>query len=153
MSGNNEVPLDETRSLMSEQSTSEAVGESQDTAVTVSRLVSKPLKSVWMSLMTNAGAEALLGEGGQLPDKGHAWRSSGGAHGVTRSFHPLEQIRFTWHEDDDAPATLVDLKLAPEGDDTRVTIEHSHLPADLDRDKLAGRWEAAFDRILSATMD
>ncbi|WP_203568446.1 SRPBCC family protein [Aestuariimicrobium ganziense] len=133
---------------MSETTISEAPGEVQDTAVKVSRSVSHPLSSVWSALMTTEGAEALLGEGGRLGDKGHSWSATDGTHGVTRSFHPKEQIRFSWHADDDAPATIVDLHLA-EADEgnTQLEIVHDHLPADSDRDALQDHWSAALDRI------
>lgn len=136
---------------MSEQNTSEAVGESQDTAVTVSRLVSKPLKSVWVTLMSPQGAEALLGPGGQITEKGHVWRSASGAHGVTRSFHPLEQIRFSWHQNEDDPASLVDLRLAADGDVTTVSIVHDHLHEASDRQWLKAHWGEVLDRIIVAS--
>lgn len=132
---------------MSDQSTSEAVGESLDTAVVVSRSVSKPLKSVWVTLMSPEGAEALLGPGGQITEKGHVWRSADGAHGVTRSFHPLEQIRFSWHRDEDDPASLVDLRLAPEGEATTVSIVHEHLHDSADREWLKSHWTQVLDRL------
>ncbi|MDO4717293.1 MAG: SRPBCC domain-containing protein [Propionibacteriaceae bacterium] len=134
---------------MSEQS--EATGESLDTAVTVSRSVSKPLKSVWVTLMGPAGAEALLGPGGQITEKGHVWRAADGAHGVTRSFHPLEQIRFSWHKDDDDPASLVDVRLASEGEGTLLSITHEHLHEGADRQWLRQRWSEALERIDEAT--
>lgn len=134
---------------MSEQS--EATGESLDTAVTVSRLVSKPLKSVWVTLMSPQGAEALLGPGGQITEKGHIWQAVDGSHGVTRSFHPLEQIRFSWHRDDDDPATLVDLRLASEGDGTVLCVVHGNLHEGSDREWLRQRWSEALERIEAAT--
>lgn len=133
---------------MSETTISEAAGEVQDTAVTVSRSVSHPLSSVWSALMTTEGAEALLGEGGRLGNKGHSWRAQDGTQGVTRSFHPKEQIRFSWHAHEDAPPTLVDLHLSPVDDTTtRLEIVHDHLPQDADREWLENRWATSLDRI------
>lgn len=127
---------------------SEAVGEAVGTPVEVSRVVSQPLDDVWAALMAPRGAEALLGEGGALGGKGEHWRASDGSHGVARSFHPLEQIRFSWHADEDAPATLVDLHLAQADDGgTLVTLVHDHLPADADRDALRRHWEDALGRL------
>ena len=96
--------------------------ETKDTTVVVNREVSYPLKSVWNVLMTAAGMEALLGEGGRLGDKGDRWQAQDGTYGVTRSFHPLEQIRFSWHRGEDAPRTLVDLHLFAKDDNTVTSM-------------------------------
>ncbi len=138
---------------MSEQVLSEAPGELQDTAVVVSRAVSHPLKNVWNVLMTDEGAEALLGPGARLGDKGHTWRAEDGTTGVCRSFHPLEQIRFSWHADADAPKTVVDVHLtAIDANTTMLEIVHDHLPLDLDRAALEHHWQDALDRIDSEAL-
>lgn len=117
-------------------------------SVTVTRTLAHPLKSVWNALMEHNGASALLGEGGELGNKGDGWQATDGSYGVTRSFHPLEQIRFSWHADSDAPATLVDLHMrALDEDNTELEIVHDHLPADADREWLAQHWDAALTRI------
>lgn len=121
--------------------------ETKDATVVVSRVVSHPLKSVWTTLLTPAGMEALLGEGGQLGDKGDSWRAADGTYGVTRSFHAMEQIRFSWHKAEDAPRTLVDVHLVPQGDDTLIEIRHEHVGTDLDPAELKARWQAALERI------
>ena len=139
---------------MSEQTTSEATGEIQDTAVIVSRSVSHPLKSVWKVVMTDAGNEALRGPGAKLGDKGHTWTAEDGTTGVTRSFHPLEQIRFSWHQDADAPKTIVDLHFHAVSDvETRLELVHDHLPADADRDWLTAHWNDALERIDRDALD
>ncbi len=122
---------------------------SQDTTVTITRLVSSPVKEVWRMLNTPAGAEAILGEGAQIGDKGDSWHANDGTYGVVRSYHPLEQIRFSWHETDDAPKTLVDLHLIPAGDATNVEIRHEHVPATTDTQTIVRRWESALDRFFS----
>src|SRR5665647_3335964 len=94
--------------------------ETKDTTLVVSRAVSHPIKSVWTTLLSPAGMEALLGQGGQLGDKGDSWRAADGTYGVTRSFHPLEQIRFSWHKDEDSPRTLV---LVPRETDLLERVE------------------------------
>ena len=38
--------------------------ETKDTTLVVSRAVSHPIKSVWTTLLSPAGMEALLGQGG-----------------------------------------------------------------------------------------
>ncbi|WP_286967775.1 MULTISPECIES: SRPBCC family protein [Arsenicicoccus] len=134
---------------MAEQS-SESVDKAMDTTVSVSRVVSHPIDSVWNVLMKPHGAEALLGEGGELGSKGEPWRAKDGSHGVARSFHPLEQIRFSWHPDDsaDSPASVVELDLAKDGESTtRLDVTHSNLHPGADRDALKARWETALERI------
>ncbi|HSO69515.1 MAG TPA: SRPBCC domain-containing protein [Arachnia sp.] len=119
-------------------------------SVRVTRVVAHPLDSVWNVLMKPHGAEALLGEGGQLGSKGEDWRAADGTYGVTRSFHPREQIRFSWHASDGAPRTLVDLHMRPAGDRTELELVHEHLPQDVDADELERRWQSALERIDSA---
>jgi len=134
--------------MSSEASPSEAPVNDSDTAVTVQRAVSHPLSQVWDALLTTEGAEALLGSGGRLGDKGHSWQASDGTRGVTRSFHPQEQIRFSWHADDDAPATMVDLRLhAVDDSTTEVQIVHNHLPDDADKQWLEQHWTQSLERI------
>lgn len=133
---------------MSDQNLSEAPDSSQDTAVMVSRVVSHPVKDVWKVLLTDEGTQALLGSGGKLGDKGQNWQADDGSHGVTRSFHAMEQIRFSWHKSEDAPPSLVDLRLSPEGEDqTKLEIVHAKLPADADRGWLEQHWTQALERI------
>ena len=132
---------------MTEVVTSEAAGKTEDTVV-VQRQVSHELKNVWNVLMTDEGAEALLGPGAHLGDKGHTWIAEDGTRGVTRSFHPMEQIRFSWHADEASPATVVDLHLRRVDDDTTsLEIVHDHLYAGIDRDRLADHWSRALERI------
>lgn len=126
------------------------VEETETPSVAVSLVVERPLGEVWDALMKPHGAEALLGEGGQLGQKGEDWRAVDGTYGVTRSFHPLEQIRFSWHADEDAPRTLVDLRLSGDGAATRLDLSHEHLPADADVDALTARWQSALEAIAAS---
>ncbi|HOA25879.1 MAG TPA: SRPBCC domain-containing protein [Arachnia sp.] len=118
--------------------------------MTVSLVVERPLDEVWDALMKPHGAEALLGEGGQLGQKGEHWAAIDGTYGVTRSFHPKEQIRFSWHAEEDAPRTVVDLQLSGDAASTRLDLAHEHLPEDADVDALAARWQAALEAIAAA---
>ncbi len=129
---------------------SEATGESQDNAVEVVRHVAQSIGQVWGRIAQPEGVEALLGPGARLGDKGDSWRATDGTRGVTRSYHPEQQIRVSWHADDDAPATLVDLQMTPNGEGTTLVLRHENLTGDLDRDALARRWEAALDRFVHA---
>lgn len=134
---------------MTEQSTSEAQTEQ---TVVVSRSVGRPVKDVWGVLVTPKGAEALLGEGGTIGDKGHAWRAADGTFGVVRSYHPLEQIRFSWHAGEDAPKSLVDLHLISETDaSTKLEIRHEHVPGGLDPQTLTKHWGAALDTLVAVS--
>lgn len=131
------------------EQTSEATGETEG-AVVVSRTVQRPVKAVWDVLMTSDGAEALLGPGAELGAKGHTWQSHDGRQGVIRSFHPLEQIRFSWRLQDSSHASMVAVNLKPADDDaTLLEIEHSNLSPSTDRAWLQDRWSAALDRIES----
>ncbi|WP_432558121.1 SRPBCC domain-containing protein [Granulicoccus sp. GXG6511] len=117
-------------------------------SVRVTRTLPQSINRVWDSLMAPEGASALLGEGGELGNKGDGWQATDGSYGVTRSFHPLEQIRFSWHANEDAPATLVDLHMRSLGDDsTELELVHENLPGDVDREWLAQHWDAALTRI------
>ena len=115
--------------------------------IEVSRVVPFPIDRVWQRLITPAGAEALLGEGARLGTKGEPWRSVDGSHGVVRSYHPMEQVRLSWHADEHAPATLVDLRLTSEGVDTRLDLRHEHIDNAALGQGLPQRWDDALVRI------
>lgn len=136
---------------MTDQSTSDTLGKHVDTTVTVSRSVSQPVKDIWKLLVTREGAEALLGPGGELGDKGDSWHAQDGTYGVIRSYHPLEQIRFSWHAAEEAPKTLVDVHLLKQGDsETTLEIRHEHIPSYFDAGAITRRWESALEKIAAA---
>jgi uncharacterized protein YndB with AHSA1/START domain len=115
-------------------------------------VVPHPIDKVWQVLTTSAGWEALLGSGAELGTKGQPWRSTDGSHGVMRSYHPMEQVRLSWHADEQAPATLLDLRLTAEGTDTtRLAVRHENIPDVGLSDSLQQRWEDALGRIDGAT--
>ncbi len=123
----------------------------EDTAETksvrVTRRVAKPLDKVWDALMKQGGAEPLLGKGGRLGQKGDDWVFTDGPCGVTRTFHPKEQIRFSWHAEDGAPRSLVDLKMKDLGGETELDLTHE-LPEDgYAPESLTERWEAALQQL------
>lgn len=125
---------------------------SDSKSVRVSRVVDHPLTTVWDTLIGPEGATALLGEGGEFGNKGEDWHSTDGTYGVTRSYHPREQIRFSWHASQGAKATMVDVQVKPDGDQrTAVHLTHEHLPDGLDEHQLTRRWEAALERIANAS--
>jgi uncharacterized protein YndB with AHSA1/START domain len=146
---------------MSDTASSEAVdgkpdataGPSADGSevVEVDTVLAHPVDHVWRLLATNDGVQALLGSGASLGGKGEPWRAADGSHGVWRSYHPMEQVRVSWHADADAPRSLVDLHLAPEGeqgDRTRVSLRHdlSGAPGP-DPAAMRLRWSEALERL------
>ncbi len=130
---------------MTESTAGEALTETTDTTVTVSRVVSCNAKSFWKALVSREGTDSLMGEDAILGSKGESWRASDGTFGVIRTYHPNEQVRFTWYADDNAPSTLVDLRLIPTSDGTRLELRHENLPAGEDTDALAVRWNGVLD--------
>jgi len=128
------------------------IPNTQPASVVVSRTVACPVKRVWKELMTSQGAEALLGPGAEFGEKGHSWTSADGRTGITRSLHPLEEIRFSIREGD-RPSSIVQIDLVPHGDETTLTVTHSKLAEDTDLLWLTGRWEAALGRIDAYLVD
>jgi uncharacterized protein YndB with AHSA1/START domain len=136
---------------MTDQAASDSLENAVGTTVTVSRSVSLSPKNVWKFLVTREGAEALLGPGGELGDKGDSWHAADGTYGVIRSYHPLEQIRFSWHAADEAPKTLVDVHLLPGAEgDTTVEIRHEQIPQYFDSGAITRRWESALEKVVEA---
>jgi uncharacterized protein YndB with AHSA1/START domain len=86
--------------------------------------VQAPVTKVWEHLITAHGTEALLGPGARIGRKGEPWRADDGSYGVVRSFHPVEQLRVTWHPREDGPLSMLDIQLRPEADGTRVELFH-----------------------------
>ena len=64
---------------------------------------------------------------------------------------PKKQIRFSWHAADDAPATLVDIRMRSVDGGTELTIVHDHLPASADLEALRSRWETTLDNLIAAS--
>lgn len=119
-------------------------------AVKVTRTISAPVLRVWETLVGPAGAEALLGTGAHLGSKGQSWQSEEGHRGVVRSYHPMEQLRFSWHESADAPNSLVAIDLRPDGDATAVDLEHDRVSGDVAAAEQ--RWHRALERFESAVL-
>lgn len=111
----------------------------------VSRTIAAPLIHVWDVVVSKAGAEALLGPGADIGTKGQSWRSDDGPFGVVRTLHPLEQIRVSWHENENSPRSLVDIGLSADGDHTRVDLQHEPVHRDGDSDH--EHWSAALARL------
>lgn len=130
------------------QSASEELGsDASPRTVRVSRAVPTPVERVWEVLITEPGTQALLGRGASLGSKGEPWRAEDGTHGVVRSYHPLEQLRFSWHFTEDDPPSLVDVHLSAEGDGTRLDVVHERLHDGDDPEMLRRHWEVALERL------
>lgn len=115
--------------------------------VQVSRSVDAGVTHVWEVLVSDAGAEALLGEGARLGAKGEPYRTTDGAVGVLRSYHPLEQLRVSWHRTADDPASIVEIDLRADGEGTVLDLKQEHLTADADVEALAALWRSALDAV------
>jgi uncharacterized protein YndB with AHSA1/START domain len=109
--------------------------------------VQAPVAHVWEVLVSPEGSQALLGEGALLGTKGEPYRSADGSRGVLRSYHPQEQLRVSWHEDEDAPATVVELDLRADGGRTRLDLTQTHVTAGADTDALRRRWSERLDAL------
>ena len=86
--------------------------------------VSSSVPRVWEHLISAAGTTALLGDGARIGNKGEPWHAEDGSYGVVRSYHPLEQVRLTWHPHQDGPLSMLDVQLRPEGEGTRMEVFH-----------------------------
>ena len=137
--------------MTAEPAVDEGSGGSEASSIQAQAVIPRPVADVWRVLAGPSGPEALLGAGATLGRKGEPWRSEDGTHGVLRSYHPLEQVRFTWHADEHAPATMVQVDLAADGESTRVSLRHDHLDAGADHEALRRRWADALERLRAAT--
>jgi uncharacterized protein YndB with AHSA1/START domain len=115
--------------------------------VQVSRQVAAPLTHVWEVLVSPQGAAALLGEGAVLGAKGEPYHCANGASGVLRSYHPLEQLRVSWHETPDSPPSIVELDLRADGDGAVLELTQNHLSDAADVEALTQLWTAALDAV------
>jgi uncharacterized protein YndB with AHSA1/START domain len=126
-------------------SASEVETDGKHAGVQVVRTVDAPVAQVWQTLISSSGAEALLGPGAVFGGKGEPWHSDEGPSGVLRSYHPHEQLRLSWHEAPDAPASIVELDLSDDSGATRIDLRHDRL--DGDRSAYEQRWNGALDRL------
>jgi len=116
--------------------------------VRVSRAVNAPPVHVWEVLVSPAGSAAFLGEGAVLGGKGEPYHCADGTSGCVRSYHPLEQLRASWHATPDSPPTIVELDLRADGDGaTRLELSQDHLWHGVDTEDLDRRWSAGLDRL------
>jgi uncharacterized protein YndB with AHSA1/START domain len=119
-------------------------------AVQVSRTVAAAVTHVWEVLVSPAGSQALLGEGAVLGAKGEPFHCADGASGFVRSYHPLEQLRVSWHETPDSPPSVVELDLRPDGTRTVLELRHDRLLDDDQKSRLEHRWAEALGRLAAS---
>lgn len=134
---------------MSTITTDEAAtaGKPLEASVRLTQEIAAPVGHVWEVLVSDAGAAALLGEGAALGGKGEPYHCSDGTRGVVRSYHPLEQLRLSWHADEDAPPSLIEIDLIDRGAGTTVELRHDHLQGPELADALQRRWLAGLDAL------
>lgn len=118
--------------------------------VQVSRAVAAPVTHVWEVLVSPSGSQALLGEGAVLGAKGEPFHCADGTSGFVRSYHPLEQLRVSWHEMPDAPPSIVELDLRADGDATVVELRADRIVDDGHKSRLEERWASSLDRLAAA---
>jgi uncharacterized protein YndB with AHSA1/START domain len=126
-----------------------AAGHDLHGSVDISRTVDQPVGAVWQALISPQGTGIWLGDGAVLGGKGESYHCSDGSTGVVRSYHPLEQLRVSWHADENAPATLIEVDLMPDGDATTVRVHHQGIADAGHRNNLESRWAARLDDLVA----
>jgi uncharacterized protein YndB with AHSA1/START domain len=119
--------------------------------VYVRRVVPGSASHVWQVLVSPLGTSLWLGHGAVIAGKGQPYVSDEGDAGVVRSFHPLEQLRLSWHSDLEQEASLVELDLTPVAGGTRLRLWHEGLPSAL-RTPMQERWEHRLDHFAQACL-
>jgi uncharacterized protein YndB with AHSA1/START domain len=109
--------------------------------------VSAPVSQVWQALISSEGTATWLGEDAVLGGKGESYHCADGSVGVVRSFHPLEQLRLSWHSGPDAPASLIELDVTPEAKGTLVQLWHEGLPPEA-QPEAEERWSTRLHAVL-----
>lgn len=115
--------------------------------------VNAPTDRVWAHLISPRGTQALLGDGARLGNKGEPWHAADGSFGVVRSYHPLEQLRLTWHPREDGPLSMLDLQLHPDGDGTRLDLFHEGYGIAEDGPGDKAHWDEALNRVATTLED
>jgi uncharacterized protein YndB with AHSA1/START domain len=114
--------------------------------IDVSRSIPAPVARVWQLLVSPEGTNDWLGDGAVLGAKGEPYHCADGTSGVVRSYHPLEQLRVSWHATPDSPPSIVEIDLRADGDATRVDLRHERVDG-VPRDALEQRWTSGLDAL------
>ena len=118
-------------------------------SVDLTRTVHQPVGTVWQALISPQGTGIWLGEGAVLGGKGESYHCADGSTGVVRSYHPLEQLRVSWHADDYAPASLIEVDLTNDGEATTVHLHHDGITDAGQRAALESRWNSRLDELIA----
>jgi uncharacterized protein YndB with AHSA1/START domain len=110
-----------------------------DQNVHVHQILPAPVGVVWEALVSPEGTATWLGAGAVLGDKGQSYHCADGTAGVVRSFHPLEQLRLSWHQGVDVEPSLIEIDLAVEGTGTSLRLWHDGLP-EAERSAMLAHW-------------
>jgi uncharacterized protein YndB with AHSA1/START domain len=127
---------------------STSVVAQNDQSVHVSLTLNSPVSAVWQALVSAEGTAIWLGEGAVLGDKGQSYHCGDGSAGVVRSFHPLEQLRLSWHADAETEPTLIELDVTVQEGGTRLRLWHEGLAAER-RPAMRARWQERLQALAS----
>lgn len=135
------------------QAVQETDTEDAPSGLRASITVPAPAGRVWEHLISPTGTQALLGDGAVLGSKGERWHASDGSYGVVRSYHPVEQLRVTWHPREDGPLSMLDVQVHAEGDQTTLDLYHEGLGISGDPQGDKAHWDEALGRVRSTLPD
>ncbi len=121
----------------------DAVGSTEQ-GVYVRRVVPGNAGHVWQVLVSPLGTSVWLGHGAVIAGRGQTYFSDEGDAGVVRSFHPLEQLRLSWHSSAEDETSLVELDLTPVAGGTRLRLWHEGLTPAM-RLAMQEKWEHRLD--------
>jgi uncharacterized protein YndB with AHSA1/START domain len=124
-----------------------SVGVEAEETVQIEVHVDASVSAVWNALTSRDGTAVWLGPGAVLGDKGQSYRCDDGSYGVVRTFHPLEQLRLTWHAPGGAPGTMIEVDVTPVPSGTRLRLWHEGLTA-AGRELMRTRWSAHLHALL-----
>jgi uncharacterized protein YndB with AHSA1/START domain len=105
-----------------------------------------PVGAVWEALVSPKGTATWLGEGAVLGDKGQSYHCADGTAGVVRSFHPLEQLRLSWHQQEDSEPGLIEIDVSVEGAGTGLRLWHDGLP-EQERPAMQAHWQQRLEAL------
>lgn len=111
-----------------------------------------PVGAVWQALISPEGTATWLGAGAVLGDKGQSYHCADGTVGVVRSFHPLEQLRLSWHQQLDVEPSLIEVDLAVDGTGTSLRLWHDGLP-EQERPAMREHWEKRLEALAETVWD
>jgi uncharacterized protein YndB with AHSA1/START domain len=108
--------------------------------VHVQLMLNSSVGAVWHVLISPEGTAAWLGDGAVLGEKGQSYHCADGSAGAVRSFHPLEQLRLSWHRDAETEPSLIELDVTAVDGGTRLRLWHEGLP-EAEREAMKKHWQ------------